>query len=290
MHTRLKHYLTAFAVCIAVGWAVPASHAQTRMLRTIVSPDTSGAFLGIQMVDVTDKNMSQYKLDSVQGVIVQSVVDGSPAESAGIKEDDVILDFAGIKVRSAIQLRRLVGETPVDREVGIVLSRNGEQKNISVRLKEQENRQAENNQNFLEPFFDSTTPQGNFFFRNPDRSERNPMMPAPEGNSMMPAPERPKLGITLQPLSDQLANFMGVPGDKGVLVSSVAKGSASDGKLKAGDVIISAEGKDVQGPEDIAELVRNKDGGSIAFKVIRDKKEISVSVQIEAGGGRGFRL
>lgn len=290
MNIRYKHCLTALAICIAVGWAVPASHAQ--MMQTIVSPDTSGAFLGIRMEDVTDKNMSQYKLDSVQGVIVRSVVDGSPAESAGLKEDDVILDFAGIKVRSAIQLKRLVGETPVDREVGIVLSRNGEQKNISVRLKEQENRQAENGQNFMAPFSGST-PRGNFFFWNPGRSERNPMMPAPERNQMMPSPERPKLGITLQPLSDQLASFMGVSGGKGVLVSSVAKGSASDGKLKAGDVIISAEGKKVERPEDIADLVRQKDGGSVAFKVIRDKKEISVSVEIEGGGGRegrGYRL
>jgi serine protease Do len=131
----------------------------------------------------------------------------------------------------------------------------------------------------LEPFFGSDPRY--FYFDTPDQPNRD---------LIMPRPERPRLGISLQPLSEQMASFMGVPGGKGVLVSSVEKGSVSEGKLKAGDVIVRADAEDVETPEDVIALVSGKSGGSIDFKVIRDKKEISVTVKMAEGGGKGFRL
>jgi serine protease Do len=281
MNPRYRNFLIAITIGLALFLVVPQSQAQTtRIIRAFANQDTSGAFLGIRMTEVTQDNMAQYKLSKVEGVIVNSVVEGSPAESAGIKKDDVLLSFDGERVRSTLQLSRLVRETPVGREVALTLSRDGKQETMKVQLEEQEAARAENNQDFLEPFF-GATPRGNFSFEMPERPDRG---------MVMPAPDRPRLGVMLQPLSDQMAEYLGVPGGKGALVSSVDEGSVSQGKLKAGDVIVGADGKEVASPEDVSSLVRQKSSGSIDFKVIRDKKQVSVTVQMGDGGGKGFRL
>jgi S1-C subfamily serine protease len=100
--------------------------------------------------------------------------------------------------------------------------------------------------------------------------------------------------VTLQPLTDQLAEYFGVEGKKGVLVSSVAENSPSSGKLYPGDVIISTEGKKIEDAEDLIQVVRDK-SGSINFKVVRNKKEIVVVVTLpdEENQGRdskGYKL
>jgi serine protease Do len=93
---------------------------------------------------------------------------------------------------------------------------------------------------------------------------------------------KPRLGVTLQPVTDQLGEFLGIPGKKGALVSSVLAGSPSAGKLKSGDVIISADGKPISEPDDVIQLINNKSEGALNLKVIRDKKEISVVVNLPA--------
>ncbi len=111
----------------------------------------------------------------------------------------------------------------------------------------------------------------------------------PDDNSS--TPRRPRLGVTLQPLTDQLGEFLGVPGKKGALVASVAEGSPSAGKLKSGDVIIGADGKSINNPEDLTQIVLNKSEGTITLKVIRDKKEITVAINLPAAENqKGFRL
>ena len=107
--------------------------------------------------------------------------------------------------------------------------------------------------------------------------------------------ERPRLGVAVQPLTDQMAAFLGVPGKEGVVVVSVSDGSAAAGKLKAGDVIVNADGQKVASPEDLTRIVRNgKADAPMNLKVIRDKKEISVQVQLPGtdsqSGAGSYRL
>jgi len=81
-----------------------------------------------------------------------------------------------------------------------------------------------------------------------------------------------------------------VPGKKGVLVASVVEGSPGAGKLRSGDVITSVDGKAVDDPDEFAGLIRAKAEGAINLKVIRDKKEISVVVNLPASGEKGYKL
>jgi len=259
---------------------LPPLQAQTRAFSNIFQLGSDGAYLGIQMKDVTAEDVSKYKLNGERGVIVGSVIKGSPAETANIKDDDVILEFGGFEVWSSSQLARLVQETSVGRKVDIIVSRDGKRINLSATLDDRDRRSAGR---LMEIFPDSPSSpdQRSFQFRPPD---------IPDRRGIEPLPQRARLGVTIQPLTEQLGEFLGVPGKKGVLVASVIDGSPSAGKLKPGDVVISVDGKAVDKPDDLARLVRDSSGSEVKLKIIRDKKEVSVAVTLPASEEKGYKL
>jgi serine protease Do len=259
--------------------AVAHCHAQANSSMQVFQMNSSGSYLGIAMDDVTAANLSKYKLSAERGVIVRSVSKGSPAEAANLKEDDVILEYGGFPVWSSIQFRRLVEDTPAGRNVDLVVSRDGKRMSLSVKIENREGRRSENQLEIpsLREFLDKT-----FQFQRPNAPDSR--------DSEEPAAQKPRLGVTLQPLTDQLGEYLGVPGKKGALVASINDGSASAGKIKPGDVIIKADGKTIDSPEELTQFIRNSEG-PVTFKIIRDKKEITVVVNLRSDEDKkGYKL
>jgi S1-C subfamily serine protease len=112
-----KYKVVAAVVFLAGGITLPFCHAQTRAFSTVLNLNSNRSYLGIQMEDVTADNMSTYKLSNERGVIIRSVEEGSPAEKANLRANDVVLEYAGNQVWSTMQLSRLVQETPPGRNV-----------------------------------------------------------------------------------------------------------------------------------------------------------------------------
>jgi serine protease Do len=281
MNFSTKYQISALIAFLAAGMSLPFCRAQTITIPNILQLNSSGAYLGIQMDDVTAANMSKYKLSSERGAIVRSVMKGSPAESANLREDDVILEFGGYQVWSSMQLSRLVQETPVGRKADLVVSRDGQRIKLTVQL---ENRYGRRSENRVEPF-----PRD---FYGPGGRSFQFQFPYPP-NENLPAPDvrKQRLGVTLQPLTDQLGEFLGVPDRKGALVVSVAADSPSAGKLKSGDVIIAADGSNIDNPEDLIQWVHNKAEGTITLKIIRDKREATVVINLPTDRNqRGYKL
>jgi serine protease Do len=280
MSYLVRSGLVIVVIFLACSMALPTAQAQTRAFSNTLLLGMDGAYLGIQMKDVAAGDVSKYKLSSERGVIVSSVIKGSPAETANLKEEDVILEFGGFAVWSSSQFSRLVQETPAGRKVDMVVSREGKRINLNATL---ENRARGNGEGRIEmvPNERFGPAPRSFEFRLPDMPER----PAPE-----PAPQKARLGVTVQPLTDQLGAFFGVPGNKGVLVASVMDGSPSAGKLKSGDVIISFDGKSVENPDELTRMIRAKSEGAVNLKVIRDKKEIPVVVNLPVSDEKGYKL
>ncbi len=274
-----KYGALALTAILAGSTLQPFCLAQTVTIPNIFQPNSSGAYLGIQMDDVTAANMSKYKLNSERGVIVRSIMKGSPAEAANLHDGDVILEFGGYQVWSSMQMSRLVQETPVGRKADLVISRDGKRMNLSVQLQEREGGRAENRMQIM-PF---GGPGGRSFqFRTPD---------LPEVSPNEPTERKMRLGVTLQPVTEQLGEFLGVPNKKGALVASVATSSPSAGKLKSGDVIVAADGTSINDPEDLIQFVRNKGEGSITLKIIRDKKQASVTIELPADPDqKGYKM
>jgi len=269
----------------------------TAQNRSIIVQSNSGdSFLGISMEDVTASNMSEYKLTVEKGAIIRSVQKGSPAEEAGLRENDVILQFGGESVWSTRQLSRLVSETPAGRNVVVTVSRDGKPLNLSATLGARTERESDQRL--------SGTLQGDQFERffellppgiqiNPPDYRVRPQRPnSQDGRQGAERSEqRSRLGLEIQPLTEQMAEYMGVPDRKGVLINSVTSGSVSEGKLKAGDVVIGVNNREVTSPADLKNFV-GEASGEIDVKVIRDKKQLSVKISLSAdeNSGGSYRL
>ena len=294
---RIAIPATIFA-CILAACSAAAQN------RSIIIQNNSGdSFLGISMEDVTVSNMSEYKLTDEKGAIVRSVQEGSPAEEAGLRENDVIVEFEGQAVLSTRQFSRLVSETPIGRKVAVTVSRDGKRINLSATIGERTGSSAA--QRFetipgdgqIERLFELFPPGSQWNPReipmNPPDSRARPQRPdAPGGRQGAERSEqRPRLGVETQPLTEQMAGFLSVPGGKGVLITSVINGSASEGKLKAGDVVIGVNDREVESPADLTRFVQEA-SGEITVRIIRDKKQVSVNINLasdEVPGG-GYRL
>ena len=282
MKFSIKLISAAFCAFLFSGVASPFSRAQAQVFGNVIRLNPSGAYLGIEMEDVTASNMAAYKLKDERGVIVRSVEKGSPAETAGLRENDVVIEFGGFQVWSTQQLSRLVQETPPGRDVSLVVSRDGKQMNLTVRIGERDSFGGRTGNGTVVVPRDFFGPDGRSFQFQP------PIVP----NRRFEAPgeTKPRFGVVVQPLTDQLAEFFGVPGKKGALVSSVDSGSPSAGKLKSGDVIIGADGKQIDGPDDLAQYIRDEAKDTVTLKVIRDKKELTVTVDLPPGEQKGYKL
>ena len=260
---------------------------------TIFQSNSGDSFLGISMEDVTTSNMSEFMLSEERGVIVRSVQEESPAEEAGLRENDVIFEFAGQPVWSSRQFSRLVTETPVGRSVAITVIRDGKQVKLSAAIGTRTGNEAGNR---LEQRIIEGVPGGQierFFEMFPGDRSRSPRTPGQDDRqNQQRSEQKPRLGVETQPLTEQMAEYLGVPAKKGVLITSVNSGSASEGKLKAGDVVIGVDDREVTNTADLSRFVRDA-SGEVTIKVIRDKKQISIRVSLpsdETPAGGGYRL
>jgi serine protease Do len=228
--------------------------------------DEGGAWLGVSIGDVNAEKAKELKLSSESGAIVTEVHENSPAAKAGLQKDDVITEFAGEKVRSAAQLRRLVRETPAGRSVTLVVSRAGQTKTLNAKLEAPSNR-----------FFEMPVP---------------PVAPAPMPHVQMPefnfawADRGARLGISGDELTSQLAQYFGVKQGKGILVREVVVGSAAEkAGLKAGDVIVAVDGQEVASVGKLRRALASdkeeKEKRKVALTIVRDKREQTLTVELE---------
>jgi serine protease Do len=95
-------------------------------------------YLGIGITDLDNELAEELSLDITQGVVIQNVENGSAAQYAGLLPNDVITNVDGKSVKSSPELQELVGRAKVGDQVNLEINRNGNLKNIAVRLKARE--------------------------------------------------------------------------------------------------------------------------------------------------------
>ncbi len=226
-----------------------------------------GSWLGVRLEDITAENMGRYNLSEPVGVAIVEVERESPAEEAGLQPGDVILEYAGIPVFSAAQLTRLVRETPAGKELPITISRGGARQPLRVKVGER------------------PRPE----FRWPEVRVRVP--------DVWQFGRRGRLGVQVQELTEQMGEFLGVPEKRGLLVMSVTSGSPAErAGLRAGDVIVAADGRIVEDTNDLNRVLARKRGDEqVELEIVRNKQKQKVTVQLESEerrreSRRGVRL
>jgi serine protease Do len=237
-----------------------------------------GGYLGIYLEEVTSEKAKELGLGEERGAIVMKVVKDSPAEKAGLKENDVIVSFNNRRVDSVRELQRLMNDTPPQRTVSLEVIRGGSKHNLNATMgrrsgflgsplfSEEALKQQERARKQLEEQFKKRQYEfGNFSFVFPE-------MGFYSGG---------RLGVGVESLNDQLAEFFGAK-EGGLLVTNVSKDTAADkAGLKAGDVIVSIDGEKVKTVSSLVAALNKKEEGQVSIQIIRDRKEKTVNATLE---------
>ena len=117
---------------IGIGFAIPSNPASNVINQLIEYGETKRGWLGVRIQEVTEEIAEVEKLDKPKGALVASVSEKSPADKAGIKAGDIILEFDGKKIDTMRTLPRLVAQTKVGKRVVVKIWRN--QKLISKKV------------------------------------------------------------------------------------------------------------------------------------------------------------
>ncbi len=183
---------------------------------------------------------------------------GSPAERAGVKPGDVVLEYNGQRVEGMEQFGRMVRETPAGREAKLLVSRNGSTQTLTATLGERRGRPVEGFPNIEIPEFHM-----------------------PDIPQIFTTLRSPVLGVEVETMGSQLGDYFGVK--QGVLVRSVLKGTpAEKAGIKAGDVITKVDGIAVATPSELSGAVRNvTTKRSYSVELTRDHKPLTLSVMVD---------
>ena len=255
---------------LAVTLARPAygQGRDTGQRQQFLLTEGAGSQIGVTARDLDAAESERLKVPG--GVYIETVRSDSPAARAGLQASDVVVEFDGERVRSLRQFTRLVRETPPDREVRATVLRDGSRRDLTVtptaagygdwmidgdRIRER----VEDSLARIRPF--------EFDFEMRDLTSRS------------------RLGATVQELTPELAAYFGAK--DGVLVASVvAESPAARAGLQAGDVIIAVNGRDVTANSDLVRELRDRTQDEITLRIVRDKKESTVTATLETPGRR----
>ena len=117
-----------------IGFAIPVNRAKWVTRELVEHGRVRRAYLGIQIAELTPEAARQLELPPRSGIVVVNAIEGGPAASAGIERNDVIVEFAGERVRGPRDLQDIVEQKPLGSEQDVKVKRSGDTKSFRVRL------------------------------------------------------------------------------------------------------------------------------------------------------------
>ncbi|CAD7023535.1 serine protease [Pseudorhizobium endolithicum] len=229
---------------IGIGFAVPTELAQNIVNQLIEFGETRRGWLGVRIQPVSNEVAESLGMGSARGALVSGVVKGGPVDDGSIRAGDVILSFDGNPVTEMRDLPRAVAESPVGKEVDVVVLRDGKEETVKVtlgRLEDSpEDQAAEEN---VAPEGEEPAPEDG------DQGE--------EQNGETEQATEVTLGMTIAPLDDEQRAAFNIAEDvEGVAITAVEAGSAAAEKgLKPGDVIVEVAQDFVDSPKAVKDRI-----------------------------------
>jgi S1-C subfamily serine protease len=254
MKAFTKITLVLAVAILALGAASFAKGTKSSVVRT----RGGDAWMGVYTQTVDNDLAKAFSLKSERGVVVNEVVSESPADKAGLKEEDVILSVNGSELKSSDDLSNLVEEAKPGDRMTLDVARGGHEMQIVVTLGD---RSDSTDRTFT--WSQSKTPKVWAFNFGDD-----------EGSF---------IGVQLTDLTPQLGQYFGVEDGNGVLIREVDKDSPADkAGLKAGDVIVAIGDEKVADSRDVSDLIHDqKAGTAVEIGIIRDHNPKTISVEVE---------
>jgi len=224
-----------------VAFAIPINLAKSLLPELQTRGRIAWGFLGVSIQDVTQELAKAMGVPDVKGALVNNVLAGQPAEVAGIKRGDIIVQFDGKAISTVRALQRAVSFTPVGKQVEVQIFRGGKLETMTVKVGE------------------AAT------------AERRAAAP----------PARRDLGMTVEELdTEKVKKFKLREGEEGLIVSDVVKGGpAASAGIRAGDLIREVNRREVRSLEGYRSVLRRDEGEGDLFLLQRGQAHIYVAVK-----------
>ncbi|MCS6921065.1 MAG: Do family serine endopeptidase [Elioraea sp.] len=237
---------------IGIGFAIPSAIAQNVVSQLREHGRIRRGWLGVRIQQVTDEIAESVGLPGgARGALVAGVNEGGPADKARLQNGDIILEFNNQEIREMRVLPRVVADTPIGREVPVVIWRNGRRETVRVTVGEL-----------------------------PDDAQLAAATPGPQDRGGRPV-EVPGTGLRLASITPELRERFGLSQEaRGVLVVEVEPNSpAAERGVRPGDLILEVQQEAVSNPAEVRER----------FDRARQTGRRNVLVLIESQGGQGPR-
>jgi Do/DeqQ family serine protease len=235
---------------IGIGFAIPSNMVRDVMDQLIKTGKVRRGMIGVVIQPVTADIAKSLKLDEAHGIIVSQVNAGGPAARAGIEQGDIILSVNGERIDDMNTLRNRIAKAPPGSQITLTVLRDGKERTVRVTLGELETRAAA---------------------RQEDQERETP---AGDG----------RLGLTVQPLTRDLARRLQIdPAIAGVVITDVdPDGPAASSGLQQGDVIVSANRRRVNSPNELADAIRASGDRPVLLLIGRQGRSLFVTVSPHA--------
>ena len=123
---------------VGIGFAIPIDLAKKVVSDLMQEGRVLRAFLGIRPQEIDSNHRKSLNLDEIAGVLVAQVLEDTPAEKAGLKHGDVIIEFNGEKVPNVSKFMIAVANSEIGKKIPIKIIRNGKEKKIFIKLVERD--------------------------------------------------------------------------------------------------------------------------------------------------------
>ena len=216
---------------MGIGFAIPINMAKNIYQQLVEHGSVTRGRLGVLIQDLNKELAESFDIDQREGILIAQVMEDSPAEKAGLEQGDIILKLNGKKVDQVAKFRNQIAMTRPGTKVDIVVLRDGDKKTIRVKIG---------------------------------------TMKTDEKGHPVASDALPELGMTLQPLTPELAEQFGYDGVHGVLVTDVDPGSlAARAGIKRGYLIEEVNRHAVKTPQQVKKQIKNSKKTTVLM-LVRD--------------------
>lgn len=235
-----------------IGFAIPSSLAGYVIDQLRDGGKVVRGWLGVLVQQITPEIAESMNFKEPKGALVADVTPGGPAEKAGIKRGDVIVEFNGNRINDMAELPKLVAVTPPGTQSDLKYIRNGDEKNVKLKVGE-----------LPEEIARSSAIGG-------EEVERN-------------------LGLIVQEITPLIQRRLGIDETEGVIVTNVQPGSTAwESGLRRGDIILEINKKQIKNLEQYRKSIDSvKEGENALLLVKRDKNTVYVALKIGGANDKG---
>lgn len=224
------------------------SQKELSIVKVKTSGDEKEVYLGAFLQPLDRKLRKALNVDAKHGVLIVSIVEDSPAEKAGLEEDDIIVKVDGKNVRRVEDIKGVLARKKIGDTINVEFLRDNSARSVTVKLEKSR----------------AKDPEMKIW-------------------SMLDTPINQCLGIKVADMDENLASYFQVPKNGGALVLSVeAKSPAEESGIKSGDVISKVNGAKIASVADLEDVLADMEQtDSVKIVLIRKGAEKNLVAELE---------